>query len=220
MHYLQKDILDKLRYHQPLTYTKLMPTDIESSLFRYHLRLLIKDGLVAKQEDKTYALTHEGQTVVDYLSENRLNAPRTPKVITYTLVEHDGKFLIRKKHKEPYRGLYELLGGKIHFGEDPAHAAQREVYEKAGLKIELPTLLGVMDIISLQDGKPLTHITAFVHRAQLAALDQASLPPEVIAVNAAILKTMPQSTNLQPLLRAIHRGAYPFLECVQLPSAP
>jgi len=42
--------------------------------------------------------------------------------------------LMCKRHKEPYLGLYNLLGGKVDTGEDGLTAAYRELEEESGIK--------------------------------------------------------------------------------------
>ena len=52
------------------------------------------------------------------------------------------KVLMCKRHKEPYKGLYNLVGGKIEFGEDSIAAAYRELKEETGINdIELVHLM-------------------------------------------------------------------------------
>jgi 8-oxo-dGTP diphosphatase len=53
------------------------------------------------------------------------------------------KVLMCKRHKEPYLGLYNLVGGKIEPGEDGIHAAYRELAEETG--ITGVTLVHLMD---------------------------------------------------------------------------
>ena len=43
------------------------------------------------------------------------------------------KVLMCKRHKEPYKGLYNLVGGKIEQGEDGLSAALRELKEETGI---------------------------------------------------------------------------------------
>ena len=43
------------------------------------------------------------------------------------------KVLMCKRHKEPYKGLYNLVGGKIEPNEDGATAAYRELHEETGI---------------------------------------------------------------------------------------
>jgi len=43
------------------------------------------------------------------------------------------KVLMCKRHKEPYKGLYNLVGGKIEPNEDGLAAASRELSEETGI---------------------------------------------------------------------------------------
>jgi len=52
------------------------------------------------------------------------------------------RVLFCKRHKEPYKGLYNLVGGKIEPDEDGLVAAYRELREKTGITdIELVHLM-------------------------------------------------------------------------------
>jgi len=52
------------------------------------------------------------------------------------------KVLMCKRHKEPYMGLYNLVGGKIEPGENGLAAAYRELLEETGISdIKLSHLL-------------------------------------------------------------------------------
>ena len=44
------------------------------------------------------------------------------------------KVLMCKRHKEPYLGLLNLVGGKAEIGEDSLAAAYRELAEETGIK--------------------------------------------------------------------------------------
>lgn len=192
MHYLQKHILDTLRYHGPTRYTDLLPPGTESSHARYHLRQMEKAGYVAKDIDlHTYSLTAAGKTQVDYLSHGRVTTVRTPKVITYTLLKHGDQLLLYVKDKEPYRGMAGLIGGKMHFGESLEAASIREIREKTGLHIQHAEYCGTADICLSEDGQPLTHVTAHLFVAELAALP-VPLPNRLIA------------TTLQELAGIVH----------------
>lgn len=43
------------------------------------------------------------------------------------------KMLMCKRAKDPYKGLYNMVGGKIERGEDGYTAAYRELYEETGI---------------------------------------------------------------------------------------
>jgi len=52
------------------------------------------------------------------------------------------KVLMCKRHKEPYTGLYNLVGGKIERGEDGLSAAYRELREETSITdVELVHLM-------------------------------------------------------------------------------
>ncbi len=44
-----------------------------------------------------------------------------------------GALLMCKRKKNPYKGLYNLVGGKIESGEDGLCAAYRELFEETGI---------------------------------------------------------------------------------------
>jgi len=58
------------------------------------------------------------------------------------LRDESGRVLLLKRLKEPNFGLHSPIGGKLdmHTGESPAHAAQREIHEEAGIHVELDRL--------------------------------------------------------------------------------
>lgn len=63
------------------------------------------------------------------------------------LVYHpDGKhILFCKRTCDPYKGKYNLVGGKIESGEDGFHAAYRELFEETGITKTQIELCHMMD---------------------------------------------------------------------------
>lgn len=55
------------------------------------------------------------------------------------------KLLMCKRSKDPYKGLYNLVGGKIDSGEDGYSAAYRELFEETGISKEDISLKHLMD---------------------------------------------------------------------------
>ncbi|MBD5476642.1 MAG: NUDIX domain-containing protein [Lachnospiraceae bacterium] len=56
------------------------------------------------------------------------------------------RLLVCKRRKEPYKGLYNLVGGKIEPGEEGFHAAYRELNEETGITGEDIELIHLMDL--------------------------------------------------------------------------
>jgi 8-oxo-dGTP diphosphatase len=57
------------------------------------------------------------------------------------------KVLMCKRLKEPYKGLYNLVGGKIELDEDNLSAAYRELYEETNITSNDIKLVHLMDFI-------------------------------------------------------------------------
>lgn len=47
--------------------------------------------------------------------------------------KEDNKILMCKREKEPYKGKFNLVGGKVEPNEDELHAAYRELQEETGI---------------------------------------------------------------------------------------
>ena len=184
MHFIQKHILDELRTRGATRYSALQPDGIESSHFRYHLKDLERTGYVQSPSRGLYELTTKGQRYVDRLSRNTVNLLNMPKVITYTLLTQGDTYLLQRKDREPYRGLLNMIGGKVHEGETTMQASQREVAEKTNLHIENPTLAGVFEVIIRTSEHLLTHAIAYVYTAEIqqdAAANLTAMPKQSLA---------------------------------------
>ncbi|CRZ33630.1 8-oxo-dGTP diphosphatase [Herbinix hemicellulosilytica] len=57
------------------------------------------------------------------------------------------RVLFCKRMNDPYKGLYNFVGGKLEEGEDSLHAAYRELYEETGISKNDITLYPFMDYI-------------------------------------------------------------------------
>ena len=54
--------------------------------------------------------------------------------------------LFCKRQKDPYKGLFNFVGGKVEPGEDPDKAAYRELQEETGITRQQIRLYRLMDI--------------------------------------------------------------------------
>ena len=64
-------------------------------------------------------------------------------IIVYDYEEKN--ILMCFRSKEPYKGLYNLVGGKIEVGEDGIESAYRELFEETGITNEDIILTHLMD---------------------------------------------------------------------------
>lgn len=77
------------------------------------------------------------------------NNKKIDKLITRTIIEHEGKILIvrRSKTDKTRAGVWELPGGGVDNDESLEEAAEREVLEEAGIKVQNITFFSSMQYI-------------------------------------------------------------------------
>ena len=78
--------------------------------------------------------------------ENR-EYPDRPYVGVGVIVFRDQEVLLVKRNKEPNKGQWSIPGGKQMIGETVAEAAQRELLEETGVKVDSLLLVDVVDSI-------------------------------------------------------------------------
>lgn len=59
--------------------------------------------------------------------------------------KEEDKILMCKREKEPYKGKFNLVGGKVEENEDELHAAYRELQEETGITNKDITLTHIMN---------------------------------------------------------------------------
>jgi len=59
--------------------------------------------------------------------------------------KEEDKILMCKREKEPYKGKYNLVGGKVEENEEELHAAYRELQEETGITPNDITLTHIMN---------------------------------------------------------------------------
>ena len=64
-------------------------------------------------------------------------------IIVYN--KEENKILMCKREKEPYKGKFNLVGGKVEQDEDELHAAYRELREETGITDKDITLTHIMN---------------------------------------------------------------------------
>ena len=138
MHRLQQHILGQLINNPSLRYADLKPAEVEGNLFMYHLRVLMKQGLVVKRPDGRYELSPDGKLYADTLSLKTLTPRVQPRLVTLTVCRNEqGEYLLFRRKRHPMLGWVGFPYGKIHLGETVAQAAARELEEKTGIQAQL-----------------------------------------------------------------------------------
>lgn len=162
-HYIKRDIIRHLLTVPSARYAQLRPKNLESNLFMYHLKQLMKDGVVKKNDDGSYGLTSYGMQMSDRISLESLKLRIQPKLITILVVKNPkGEYALIERTHQPFLNYKGFPSGKIHYGEVLQDAARRELAEKTGLTdIEL-TLRGTYIMRYHKDKDIINHIIGYV----------------------------------------------------------
>jgi mutator protein MutT len=69
---------------------------------------------------------------------------RSSRVGVYAVMKYKGSFILIQKGKGPFKGRWDLPGGKLDFGETPMDALRRELLEETGLKLKSAKLIDAL----------------------------------------------------------------------------
>jgi 8-oxo-dGTP pyrophosphatase MutT (NUDIX family) len=130
-HHIQKHIMSTLMYVETARFRDMKPPRVDTNLYTYHLKLIVKSGLV-KKVDGGYTLSPTGMSYVDRVSTEKKTIRTQPKIITMLVVQNsDGDVLLQKRSKQPYINEWTLPYGKLHIDDlSVVAAAKRETSEK------------------------------------------------------------------------------------------
>ena len=78
-----------------------------------------------------------------FLLERRQVASRRPGEVVLAVRRRNGRYLVHTKSFYP-AGVYRLLSGGIHFGEELLDAVRREALEETGLQTEIEAFLAAL----------------------------------------------------------------------------
>lgn len=96
---------------------------------------------------------------------------RLQQFYVYGMVTEGNQILLVQKSKGPYKGLWDLPGGKIEFGESPDTTLIREMIEETGLELKeykfLKTDALVTHYTDENQQKVSLHLVGFIFKVKL-----------------------------------------------------
>lgn len=131
-HHIQDKIIAALVVGER-RFSDLVPDGMEHSLFMYHMRKLVKQGLIEK-DDQVYRLTLRGAQF--YNARHNLGEPLNyPRVLIQFLVVRDDKILLSRRTTAISKQLNEyMLPGGMHYFLAPSRTAASNIARLRGLR--------------------------------------------------------------------------------------
>ena len=135
---MEKKILNLFLFSHRLRFSEIGKNlRIRSNKLAYHLKGLVKRGVLAKEKD-TYLLSEASEYLIPYLSKKKSVLP----VILIHIGDKKRAFLY-KREKRPFKGYFSLPGGRIIIGESIPSAAKRIMKEKFSIDIKFKKINSV-----------------------------------------------------------------------------
>jgi ADP-ribose pyrophosphatase YjhB (NUDIX family) len=132
--------------------------------------------------------------------------PEHPLVGVGALVIESDKILVVKRENEPGKGLWSIPGGLLELGERVRDGAVRETEEETGIKIEIDSLIDVVDSVTKdENGRIRYHyvLIDFLAHPIGGKLNPNSDVKEAKWVTFEELKRLPTTRTLKYLLEKV-----------------
>lgn len=165
LHHIQRAIILSLAMRSPLSFTELQPPRLPNNTFSYHLKKLIDRGYVEHVGNR-YIPTRKALKVVAAIPNQKARTTSPTPITMFYVTNLDGEVLLLNRNYAPFQGWYGLPSGTIHLGESLDEAAERELYEKSGLRASGDlTPAGILDFQYREEatGDVFAHALAFLY---------------------------------------------------------
>jgi hypothetical protein len=164
-HHIQKSIVYKLAFSPGLRFSQLKPDELDNKLFDYHLKLVIKAGLVIKDENGLYNLTHVGRRVgVGVLDKHFLALDRAHSVLFLIIRRHSDKaWLLFERQTHPLLGKIGFMHANPTTDKDVFLTASSELLAKTGITATFSYIgNGYFKVYENNEIESYTHFTVLV----------------------------------------------------------
>lgn len=151
--HIQRHIVSRLKNAYSLRYSELRPAEVDKDLFNYHLRELVKNGIIHKLPNKPgYQPSAKGQQRVADIIHTSDQSNRLFKVNPLLIVadrRKDGVHILSQQRTSwPSYGIVGVPGGTIVKGEPLLDGAKRKLREETGVSADFEYVCTARRILS------------------------------------------------------------------------
>ena len=149
-HPVQIGILKQLLFTPKARFTDLNKFDMTSDQFTYHLKKLIRDRFIEKENDR-YILSRKGRTIAYLINKSNLIFALQPKtgvlIFIEKLINSEKYILLGRRKKQPQFGKIGFYAGKIIQGTSYLEIIRTHIKEETNLDVESYKFKGIVRII-------------------------------------------------------------------------
>lgn len=150
IHNIQQRVINVLASKDPARYADLKPPSMDGNQFTYHLKQLLVDKMVFKNDDGTYSLTQKGRTYLVHRFESPDKAAHT---IFLVVIRHGDKVLLRERKVQPMQGYAGFVHGEPSSDKPLEESIRERILAKTGLVIDNYKVHGSGLIRIMKDGQ-------------------------------------------------------------------
>ena len=167
LHHIQKSILNSLASAESLRYAEIKPRELDGNVFGYHLKQLLADKYVSKNQDGDYRLTGKGREYIVHRYEDPLLSAHT---IFLIVVTSNNRYLLRERKVQPLLGMSGFVHGEPRPDEDVVLTARQRLLTKTGIDAS-PSVAGSALIAQYRDNE----LQSYTHAIVLTASTDADI---------------------------------------------
>ena len=131
IHHIRKSILDKLATAQSMRYAELKPPNLDGNVFTYHLKGLISEKFVLKNDFGEYSLTQAGK---DYIVHRYEESALSAHSIFLIVLQNESNYLLRRRKVQPLIEYAGFMHGEPKAGENVLVSAKKRLCAKTGIE--------------------------------------------------------------------------------------
>lgn len=164
-HHIQRAIVYRLAFSPQLRFSELKPGDIENKLFDYHLKKVVKAGLVAKDSSGLYALTSHGRKLGIHVVNNARALTDQAYSVLFLVIrrQSDGAWLLYRRKVHPLLGRVGFMHAVPNASEATLVTARSAVKQQTGIDCQFNALgSGYFRVFEGDDLESFTHYSLLV----------------------------------------------------------